>query len=164
MSEPRYPSRYGEKRMVTVAQYLAELMCERRAKQEKRNLPPQFWQNEIWKKIFLQQVVSANNLLKRLDPERTGVGAKALSAFLRSEQGKGIYSLSPAWILPLVEKMLPRVQIEPPTEPSCTAAFPAIPFDPRPPLVKTPSVLSRLEKLDRSVDPKNGQEENAGHR
>lgn len=150
MSEPLYPSRYGQKRMVTVAQYLAELMCERRAKQEKRNLPPQFWKNEVWKKIFVQQVISANKLLSRLDPDRTGIGARALSAFLRSDEGKGIYSLSPAWILPLVEKMLVRVQ---PTTEEAPAVFPAIPFDPRPPFVQQASVLARLNTID-------GQKEN----
>ena len=62
------PSKYTD-RLITEAQYLAERMCERVAKRDKRSLPYKFWDNEDWSKIFIFQVVKANQLLKKYSLE-----------------------------------------------------------------------------------------------
>lgn len=49
---------------LTKPQMLAERMCERIAKRQKKALPYRFWQMEEWKKTFQLQVIRANQLLK----------------------------------------------------------------------------------------------------
>ena len=99
----RYPSKYDPDRWVTASQHLAEVLCERRARAEGRTLPFWFWTKPYWADVYRRQVVAANRLIKRLDPDNTGTGAAAILAFLRSEQGKTCYSLMGAWVVPLVQ-------------------------------------------------------------
>jgi hypothetical protein len=81
-------------------------MCERRARSEKRTLPAEFWKKDkFWKDYFLQQVTAANRIFKRIDPEKTGSGPKAVSLFLRSQRGQNCYSLSPGWVIPIIEEI-----------------------------------------------------------
>lgn len=63
----RFKSEYAVDTYVTAAQYLAELMCERIAKKEKRHLPDRFWQTDDWKKVFNLQIIKANEWLKEYD-------------------------------------------------------------------------------------------------
>lgn len=144
-----YPSRYGRSRWITAAQYLAELLCERRARQEKKSLPLQFWKVPPWDGVFRQQAAAANRLIRRLDPQRTGAGEKAIARFLRSDRGKGVYSLAGAWVVPLVEQAHRTVLLEaaagPPAGPEPP---PPEPGPPRPPLVTGQSTLSKLKGLD----------------
>lgn len=146
----KYPSRYGKSRWVTAAQYLAEVMCERRARAEKKTLPPEFWKDEHWGNLYRQQVAAASRLIKRLDPEGTGSGAAAVSAFLKTERGKTCYSLMGAWVVPLVEvahravvlrrEAAPPVQEEAPREEVGQGG-------PREAFVAKKSILSKLEGL-----------------
>jgi hypothetical protein len=99
----KYPSKYGKSRWVTAAQWLAELMCERRARAERKTLPPEFWKDGFWGAVYRQQVAAANRLMRRFDQDGSGTGAAAVSAFLRGERGRTCYSLAGAWVVPLVE-------------------------------------------------------------
>jgi len=55
-------SKYTD-RKISPAQYLAERICERIAKKEKKTLAHKFWNTDYWKPIFMMQVVKANELL-----------------------------------------------------------------------------------------------------
>ena len=87
MSSSKYPSRYthGDKK-VTAAQYLAEVVCERQAQKDKKELPKQFWNLPHWKKKFTSQLFAARGLLKLYDE---AVIIKAV----KSEKARYIYSL-----------------------------------------------------------------------
>ena len=66
----KYPSRYsinpdGTPKDVTAAQYIAELICEKRATSTKRELPIRFWVLEEWAKYYKYQIMLANKLLKQ---------------------------------------------------------------------------------------------------
>lgn len=153
-----YPSKFGVGRFVTAAQWLAELMCERRARQEGTGLPLQFWKTKPWDAVFRQQVAAAHRLLAQLDPGKTGLGAKALSIFLRSEAGKDVYSLSAAWILPHLKKahvqalregmaaVSAKANEAPPAGGGDTS--PPLPPGPQEPCVLKKNLLSRLRELD----------------
>ena len=39
----KYPSRYSDGKKVTAAQYITELICEKRAVKDKKELPNNFW-------------------------------------------------------------------------------------------------------------------------
>ena len=63
----KYPSRYSPGKSVTEAQYIAELMCEKRALSLHRDLPVQFWKLEEWKGYYMYQIRLAYKLLRKYD-------------------------------------------------------------------------------------------------
>lgn len=81
-----FESKYAVDTYVTAAQYLAEFMCERIAKKEGVQLPVRFWQLPHWKKVFLLQVLKANEWLKEYD-------MSVIMKGLRSPAASKIYSL-----------------------------------------------------------------------
>lgn len=83
--EKTYKSNYTDQ-PITAAQFLAETMCERIAKKNNKVLKYKFWTEPEYKKIFQRQIVAANQLLKEID-------VKDIMNFLRSKNGKNIYSL-----------------------------------------------------------------------
>ena len=87
MSSSKYPSRYTHvDKKVKAAQYLAEVVCERQAQKDKKELPKQFWNLPHWKKKFTSQLFAARGLLKLYDE---AVIIKAV----KSEKARYIYSL-----------------------------------------------------------------------
>lgn len=73
--------------MCSVAQYIAEVMCLRKAEKEnKGNLPLKFWNTEKRKKSYQGQIVATQRLI-------TEFGEDVLLAFINSDSGKFIYSL-----------------------------------------------------------------------
>ena len=63
----KYPSRYSLGKSVTEAQYIAELMCEKRALSLHRDLPIKFWNLEEWKGYYIYQIKLANKMLVKYD-------------------------------------------------------------------------------------------------
>ena len=86
MSSRKYPSRYSQGKNITAAQYMAELMCERQARIEKKELPQKFWEQSQWKKSYMSQILAANGLLKIYDE-------LAIMKALKSKEADRIYSL-----------------------------------------------------------------------
>lgn len=137
--QPLYKSKYGgevgQDRWVTAAQFLGEVMCERRARVEHKTLGHQFWAKDpYWAGIIRQQIAAANRLMKRLDPEGTGTGAEALSIFLKSEKGRECYSLVGAWIVPEVELAHQKALLYRRQKEEKARAFPAPPSPPPQPV------------------------------
>jgi hypothetical protein len=63
-----FPSKYGAGN-ITAPNYISEIMCERLAlKDGIASLPHKFWSIPRWKKIYLQQILAANSLLKIYSP------------------------------------------------------------------------------------------------
>lgn len=78
--------------MCGIAQYMAELMCERMALNKGiGSLPPKFWNLKEWKKPYQLQIMRANALLKVYDEQ-------VILNALNSKKGKSIYSLHAAWL------------------------------------------------------------------
>jgi hypothetical protein len=61
-------SKYCDKD-ITAAQYIAELVCEKRARQLDVDLCNHFWQLPAWKNFFISQIRLANKLLSSHDTE-----------------------------------------------------------------------------------------------
>lgn len=79
----KFQSRYSHDKLVTAAQYITELICEKKAKCD---LPQQFWKHPKWEKFYRQQIVAANGLLKKYQ-------AKAIILALKSDKTYSVYSL-----------------------------------------------------------------------
>lgn len=65
-----FRSKYcNEGKVVKTPQYLAELMCEREARQKNVELPDRFWQKDKWNTIFRRHITQCNRLLKMFSEE-----------------------------------------------------------------------------------------------
>lgn len=83
---------------VTEAAYLTEILFEKMAQREKRQLPDKFWNLDEWKKPFVVQLVHANKLLKQYD-------VQVILSALRDGKTYFLTSLGANYMLkPLLEK------------------------------------------------------------
>lgn len=92
----RYQSRYSSS-FVTAAQYITELICEKHAKYNKKDLMHEFWKLPEWAKHFRQQIPTASKLL-------TKYSASAIIQALQSKAAWNIYSLRAPHLIPLIEQ------------------------------------------------------------
>jgi len=67
MNKKTYLSLYSPGQFVTVAQYIAEIMCEKRAASLQRNLPTNFCKFDEWKGYYFYQLKLARKLLEEYD-------------------------------------------------------------------------------------------------
>lgn len=93
----RYPSKYSNGKLVSAAQYISEMICERIAKKDKRDLHYRFWLSSEWEKQYKGQIAAANKLLKKYD-------YKSIVAALLSPVGQKIYSLRAPHLEDIIEK------------------------------------------------------------
>lgn len=97
MSKKTYDSKFSDKK-VTAAQYISQMMCERKANKDKVKLDKSFWGKPEWKKFFLYQLTLANNLLK-IYPEG------AIIQVLSNPKYKWVWSLNTKQVLAEFEKI-----------------------------------------------------------
>lgn len=92
----RYPSRYSPKGWVTGAQYIAEILCENKARKENKELPTKFWELDEWAKFYKSQVYTAYALVKQYRPE-------AIISVLKDPKQRNTYSLRAPWLSKLFD-------------------------------------------------------------
>lgn len=102
-----YPSLYSIGSYVAPAQFLGELVCQRAAYKDNKELPQKFWELPKWRQYLVWQISLANKLLKKY---RAEVIIKAL----RDPKGRKIYSLAAPHLKGLIEKYasMPEITIE----------------------------------------------------
>lgn len=93
----KYPSKYSNGKYVSGAQYITEIICENKAKRDKKDLHFRFWTEPYWEKFFRNQIASANQLLKTYDPIDI---AKAL----KTSSGQKIFSLRAPHLKRMIEQ------------------------------------------------------------
>ena len=148
----RWPSRFGGG-FLADAQYLAENMCDRKARKQGTTLGFKFWDksNPVWQREFLLQARHATSLLKLYSVE-------AIVRALRAPKGKTVYSLAAKWLDPLIKEEQIKLDVarskqesrlsqqpEPDTSPMVIEA-------PRPVFAPKESALSKLRRLDQDSD------------
>lgn len=82
----QYISKYSNNKPVTAAQYITEIICEKKAQKDRLDLHYRFWTLKIWSRFFRDQIATANKLLKDYD-------AKAIIKALNDPKSQTIYSL-----------------------------------------------------------------------
>jgi hypothetical protein len=93
----KYISKYSNNKEVSAAQFITELICEHKAKIEKRDLHFRFWlTSTYWTKFYKNQIATANKLLAKYD-------AKAIVSALNDSKAAKIYSLRAPHLLPIIE-------------------------------------------------------------
>lgn len=118
----KYPSRYSPNGKVHAAQYITELICEKKAVKDKKELPIKFWKLTEWNRYYRYQIMLANVLLKKYS-------AKAIIAALMDKKSRNVYSLRS----PFLEKLIKEYEHKQPMEKSPQ-------YD-----IKTPSKFKRAE-------------------
>jgi hypothetical protein len=93
----QYISKYSNNKQVSAAQYITELICEKRAQQQKKDLHYRFWLSKEWSAYYRNQIGSAHKLLQKY-------GSKAIIAALKHNQAKNIYSLRAPHLVPIIEQ------------------------------------------------------------
>jgi hypothetical protein len=93
----KYLSKYSNNKEVTAAQYITEIICERKALIDKDDLHYKFWMQKKWQIFYKNQIGSAHKLLKKYT-------AKAIIKALQSDKGKKIYSLRAPHLIPIIEQ------------------------------------------------------------
>ena len=98
----KYPSKYSNGKSVSAAQYISEMICERLAKKQKKDLHYRFWLSPEWEKEYKGQIAAANKLLKKYD-------YKSIVAGLLSPTGQKIYSLRAPHLIDIIEREEKRI-------------------------------------------------------
>jgi hypothetical protein len=93
----KYPSKYSNGKSVSAAQYITELICEKKAKLDKKDLHYRFWDNKEWSRYYRDQVASANKLLKKYNET-------AIIRGLNNPKSAKIYSLRAPHLPAIIEQ------------------------------------------------------------
>jgi hypothetical protein len=93
----KYISKYSNGKEVSQAQFITEIICERKAQKDKLDLHYRFWVHNKWAAFFRNQIGSAHKLLKTYS-------AKAIIRALNTDQGKKIYSLRAPHLPAIIEQ------------------------------------------------------------
>ena len=92
-----YPSRYSPKGWVSSYQYVAELICEKKAQQDRKELPIKFWEIKEWRSFYRYQITLATSLVKKY-------GAEPVISALRDRRCYRTYSLRAPFLKPIIEE------------------------------------------------------------
>jgi hypothetical protein len=100
-----YISKYSNGKAVSSAQFITEIICERKAQTSKQDLHYRFWVEKSWSAFYRNQIGSAHKLLKKYS-------AKAIIRALNADQGKRIYSLRAPHLPAMIEDQERIIQQE----------------------------------------------------
>lgn len=101
----KYLSRYAPETYVSQAQYIVEYICEKKARQNGKDLPIRFWKLPEWAAYFRSQINTAHALLKKYEE-------KAIIKALQHPKAFRIYSLRAPHLIPLIEEENKKVLLE----------------------------------------------------
>jgi hypothetical protein len=92
----KYSSRYSNGKTVTAQQYITEIICENKAKIDKKDLYFRFWTNNEWSKFYRDQIATANKLVKKYSEQ-------AIIKALQNPKASRIFSLRAPHLIPIIE-------------------------------------------------------------
>jgi hypothetical protein len=101
----KYLSKYSNGKSVSPAQFITEIICERKAQTTKQDLHYRFWVEKNWSSFYRNQIGSAHKLLKKYS-------AKAIIRALNTDNGRKIYSLRAPHLPAIIEDQEQIIQQE----------------------------------------------------
>lgn len=105
----KYPSLYSPKE-VTAAQFIIELICQRKAQADGKSLSMKFWNHPDWSKFYRSQLRKCHTLIKKY-------GEGAVIAAIRDEKKtKYCRTLFSAYFESIVEEKQKELSKKPKTE------------------------------------------------
>jgi hypothetical protein len=97
MPTKKYPSKYSNGKSVSAAQYITEIICERKAQIDKQDLHYKFWTTKAWAAYYRNQIASAHKLLAKYSDT-------AIVRALNHKAAEKIYSLRAPHLIPIIEQ------------------------------------------------------------
>lgn len=101
----KYLSNYSNGKLVSAAQFITEIICERKAVSQKEDLHYRFWLEKKWASFYRNQIGSAHKLLKKYSP-------KAIVKALNTDVGRKIYSLRAPHLPAIIEQQEALIESE----------------------------------------------------
>jgi hypothetical protein len=101
----KYLSKYSNGKTVSCAQYITELICEKMAQKDKKDLHYKFWLSAQWQQYYRNQIGSAHKLIKKYD------GQAVIRALVNPKSAK-IYSLRAPHLIPIIEEEQTKLATE----------------------------------------------------
>lgn len=92
----KFISRYSNNKEVSAAQYIVELICEKKAKLEKKDLHYRFWVSKEWSIYYRNQIATAHKLVKKYNP-------LAIVKALQDNKTTNTYSLRAPRLVSIIE-------------------------------------------------------------
>jgi hypothetical protein len=105
MADKKYPSKYSNGKMVSAAQYITEIICEKKAKLDKKDLHYKFWISKEWEVYYKNQISSAHKLIKKY-------GDVPVIRALNNVRSSKIYSLRAPFLIPIIEEEKKKHDVE----------------------------------------------------
>lgn len=136
----KYLSKYSNGKEVSAAQYITELICEKKAKKDKKDLHYRFWIAKEWSLYYRNQISTANKLLSQFD-------SKAIVAALNNDKSKNIYSLRAPHLLPIIEEEETKIKSQS-TEMKITIDRKQEKVFSSSKNIKSTSIISKLKDID----------------
>lgn len=134
----KYISKYSNGKTVTAAQYITELICENKAKKEKKDLHYKFWTNNQWSKFYRDQIATANKLVKQFNEQ-------AIIKAIKNIKAEKIYSLRAPHLIPIIEEEQRIIDIQ---NKDLSLSFDRSTEKKYAQNTKTQSILSKLKELE----------------
>jgi hypothetical protein len=97
MSLRKYKSKYSNGKTVSAAQYITEIICENKARNNNQDLHYRFWVTKEWSQYYRNQIASANKLLLKYSDI-------SIVKALQKPESKKIYSLRAPHLIPIIEQ------------------------------------------------------------
>lgn len=140
----KYISKYSNGKLVSPAQYITELICENKARVDKKDLHYRFWVNKDWASFYRNQIASANKLVKQYDP-------KAIINAIKNQQAQRTYSLRSPVLTKLIQQEQKKIDAQPDNQEVATYNR-KVDASKRRKSRKSTNILSRLEEIDNEQD------------
>jgi hypothetical protein len=105
----RYESKYSPQKYVTATQYIIELICEKRAAFDHKELYIQFWKDKQWAYFFKKNLRKVHLLLKQYEP-------RVIINALQSQDFKFCYSIFTDKFSQLLEVEQAKLDLEKPVD------------------------------------------------
>jgi len=139
MSKSTYISKYSNNRPVSAAQYITELICEKLAKIENKDLHYRFWLNKEWSTYYKNQIASAHKLLKKY-PDAAIIKA------LTNPKASKIYSLRAPHLISIIEQEEKKLTALLSQQPKVNTRKEDVAY--RKNINASPSIISKLKDLE----------------
>jgi len=97
MGANQFPSKYSNGKFVSAAQFITEMICENKARKDKKDLHYRFWTNKEWAAFYRSQIASAHKLLQKYD-------VMAIAKALKHDKARKIYSLRAPHLIPIIDQ------------------------------------------------------------
>ena len=105
MANKKYISKYSNNKEVSPAQYITEMICENKARKDKKDLHFRFWVNREWAAYYRNQIATANKLVKTYSDV-------AIVRALKNPKAANIYSLRAPHLIDIIEQEEAKLQSE----------------------------------------------------